>query len=387
MFPSLFNIILCTLLIANFFIQDFINQTIFTVIIITILVFNIISFIAAIVRKKLTNQKINILKEILKSLGANSDNLDLNKNLKLIVDEVGKIKQKIIATQNHNEYLNNYLNELALKFKNINIILSYLEDKNIINIKNLIDKTNENTIQDIYSLTKTTISYETNYDNFENINNARYENVKIAVLNDNELENYILELLLQQQGIKVDFFTKADDFSKYACVIADEKYDYHDKNTIVLSNSNNKANYIKRPIGKTRLKSLLAQYLKDFKSEYCSINNDKDMIIFLDNKTQNDYLLHIANKHANFNKVANSLSEFKTEILNHYKIIAIGYQALSYDYEAIVNSINTIKQDYPNTFVMLFLGNKHSKKSLDFADLIIKDASETQIAQAIKQCL
>ncbi|MBT0879456.1 hypothetical protein KJQ97_08470, partial [Campylobacter sp. 2018MI01] len=201
MFPSLFNILLCAILIASLFIENLLNQTIFTIILAIILIFNAVSFMAALIRKKSANQKINILKEILKSLGANSDNLDLNKNLRLIVDEVGKIKQKMMALQNHNEFLHKHLIDNAKQLKNINAVLSYTNDKNLNQIKELIEKHNEDNIQNIYSLTKTTITYETNYDNFDNELNPNFASAKIAILNNDLLENFLLETLLNQYGI------------------------------------------------------------------------------------------------------------------------------------------------------------------------------------------
>lgn len=387
MFPSLFNIFLCAILIASLFIENLLNQAIFTIILVIILIFNAVSFMAALIRKKSANQKINILKEILKSLGANSDNLDLNKNLRLIVDEVGKIKQKMNALQNHNEFLQKHLIDSAKKLKNISNTLSYANEKNINQIKELVEKHNEDSIQNIYSLTKTTISYETNYDNFDNELNPSFIGAKIAILNNDLLENFLLESLLKQYGISVDFYTKINDFSNYACIIVDENYDYKEKNTIILSENYSKDNYLKRPFSKIKLKNLLLLMLSEYKTQANMQDYQNDVLILLSSDIQSDYLYHIANKHAKLNKKVDSISSFKEELNNNYKIIAIGYEALLFDYESIISSINKVKSENPNTFIILFLGNKHAKKSLDFADLIIKDATETQIAEVIKRYL
>ncbi|MBT0884724.1 MULTISPECIES: hypothetical protein [unclassified Campylobacter] len=387
MFPSLFNILLCAILIASLFIENLLNQTIFTIILAIILIFNAVSFMAALIRKKSANQKINILKEILKSLGANSDNLDLNKNLRLIVDEVGKIKQKMMALQNHNEFLHKHLIDNAKQLKNINAVLSYTNDKNLNQIKELIEKHNEDNIQNIYSLTKTTITYETNYDNFDNELNPNFEGAKIAILNNDLLENFLLETLLNQYGISVDFYTKINDFSNYACVIADENFNYKEKNTIILSENCNKDSFLKRPFNKNKLKNILVTMLNDYKSDMNTTNYQNDVLILLSSDMQSDYLYHIANKHAKLNKKVDSISSFKDELKNNYKIIAIGYEAILFDYESLVSNINQVKSENPNTFIMLFLGNKHAKKNLDFADLIIKDATETQIAEVMKKYL
>lgn len=387
MFPSLFNILLCAILIASLFVENLLNQTIFTIILAVILIFNAVSFIAALIRKKSANQKINILKEILKSLGANSDNLDLNKNLRLIVDEVGKIKQKMMALQNHNEFLIKHLNSSAKELKNINNVLSYTNENNLNQIRELIEKHNDDSIQNIYSLTKTTISYETNYDNFENELNPSFSGVKIAILNNDLLENFLLKTILKQYEINVDFYNSISDFSSYPCVIVDEDYDYRTKNTIILSDNYNKDNYLKRPFSKIKLKNILITLLSDYKVESKTQEFKNDVLIFLSSDIQTDYLYHIANKHAKLNAKVDSISAFINELNNNYKIIAIGYEALLFDYENLVSQINKIKYENPKTFIILFLGNKHAKKNLDFADLIIKDATETQIAKALKDNL
>ncbi|MBT0881428.1 hypothetical protein, partial [Campylobacter sp. 2018MI27] len=116
-------------------------------------------------------------------------------------------------------------------------------------------------------------------------------------------------------------------------------------------------------------------------------NYQNDVLILLSSDMQSDYLYHIANKHAKLNKKVDSISSFKDELKNNYKIIAIGYEAILFDYESLVSNINQVKSENPNTFIMLFLGNKHAKKNLDFADLIIKDATETQIAEVMKKYL
>lgn len=385
MFPSLFNIILCGVLIAGLYVQNLLSDRVFTIVLIVILLFNSIGFFAAIIRKKATEQKIIILKEILKSFGVSSEKLTINDNLKLIVDEVSKVKQKMLALQNYNEYLQETLLSCAKDLKNINKILSHTNANNIDYVRGLIDKHNEECVQNIYSITKTTIHYETHYDNFDCDLNPSFKNAKVAILNDDDLENFLLETILKQYDINVSIFNKIDDFSSFACVIVDEKYDYQADNAIILSNIFSKQNYLKRPFDKIKLKNMLIQILNEYKVEVSLSSYANDVLVFLDTDVQSNYLFHIANKHAKLNKQVDSISAFKEELNKNYKIIAIGYHCILYDYETIKSKINTVKSQNPNTFVMLFLGENNTKKNIDFVDLTIKDATEAQISEVIKK--
>ncbi len=385
MFPSLFNIILCGILITGLYVENFLNQVAFLSILIAILLFNTISFFAALIRAKNTSKKLAILKEILKSLGANSNNLDLNNNLKLVVDEIGKVKQKMISSQTHSEYLQNCLIKVAKSFRNISKTLSFSNEKNLDNIRELIEKYNEENIKNIYSLTKVAIPYETHYDDFNGDLNPSFNGANVAILNDDCLENFLLETILKQYEINVKIFNNISDFSSFACVIADEKYDITTKNVIFLSDTYNKDGFLKRPFDKIRLKKALENILSEYKVDVSLKEYKNDVLVFLDNDIQSNYIFHIANAHAKLNKKVDSISAFKKELDENYKIIIIGYTAMLYDYETLKSKINSIKNTKPNTFVILFVGEKHVKTNTDFADLIIKDATQSQIIEVIKK--
>ncbi|WP_267523050.1 hypothetical protein [Campylobacter sp. MG1] len=384
MIPSFLSVLFCIALLVGIIFNLF-NNTIFIILLVFIFILNLLIFIAAVNRKRTTDKKIYILKEILKSIGITNSKNDLNEILKLVTDEIYKLKQKNNNSQNNNEFLHERLNEQARNLKNINQVLSYTNTENLDYTRELIEKYNDETIKNIYSLTKTTIQYETHYNNFINDLNFNFANVKVAVVNDNILENFLLENILKQYGMKVVFFSKISDFRDYACVVVDEKYDYNKENTIILSDNYNKSNIIRRPINKIKLKNILLEILKEHKIDMKENDLSNDMLIFLDSNVASEYLLNVAEKHAKLNKKVDSISSFKEELKNNYKIIAIGYNCISYDYETLKSNISHVKMKNPNTFIMLFLGNKHTNKNLDFVDLIVKDASETEIMEVIKK--
>lgn len=382
MIPSFLNVIFGIILLFGVVLNKFSSAVLLTIIVV-ILILNFLIFIAAFIRKNNNDKTQYFLKEILKNNDSGNIKEGVNENLKLIIDEMSKLKQKFMHSQNNNDFLQSCLNEQAKNLKNINQVLLYTTEENLDYTRELIQKHNDDMVKNIYSITKNTTQYETHYNDFNSDLNPSFEGVKIAVLNDDILENFILENVLRHYNVSVSFFNQVYDFSNYACVIADEKYDYNAKNVIILGDS--KSSHIKRPINKIKLKNILSDILKDYKVDVNFKNLYNDMLIFLDSNVASELLLHIAEKHTKSSKKVDSISSFKQELKNNYKMIAIGYNCMTYDYETLKSNISSIKSKNPDTFIMLFLGNKHTNKNLDFVDLIIKDASEAEIMEVIKK--
>lgn len=388
MIVSVLNIIFVICLSSFAYYMNYINtQNILVLIVLAIiLLINIFAFFAYFIKKRKANLENEVLCDLLKTLNINSIQATKIENYKTLIEEIQKIKQKNVSIHTHNQYLNNEFFKVILTLKNINKVLSFLNPSNTTEIASLIKQYNDSYIQTLAELCKYTHYYKTHYNDYTQDEGLQFENVKIAILNNDSLENFILSSYLNQYNIKSFICSSITDFSTYDCVIADESLLNNIKeNYIILGNKNND-NYLKRPFDRLMLKNLLDNILKHNTIKANKENIKNDVLIFLDNDIQSSHLLHIVKKSASICKKVNSISAFLEELKNDYKIIIIGYLSILYDFDNIKNILNNIKLKEANTFIVIFSPDS-IKRNVDFADLIIKDATQPQLIEVIKKHL
>ncbi|MBZ8000333.1 hypothetical protein AVCANL277_05605 [Campylobacter canadensis] len=385
---SVLNLIFIIFVSYFAYYMDYINTQNIPVLIVLalILLINIFAFFAYFIKKRKMNLENEVLYDLLKTLNINTIQPTKIENYKALIEEIQKIKQKNISTHTHNQYLNNEFFKVIFTLKNIDKVLSFLNPNNTTEIASLIKQYNSSYIQTLAELCKYTHYYKTHYNDYAQDEGLQFDNAKVAILNNDSLENFILSNYLNQYNIKSFICSNATDFSTYDCVIVDESMLTNAKeNYIILGNKNND-NYLKRPFDRLMLKNLLDNILKDKTIKANKENIKNDVLIFLDNDIQSSHLLHIVNKSASICAKVNSISAFLEEVKNNYKIIIVGYLSILYDFDNIKNVLNNIKLKEPNTFIIIFSPDS-IKRNVDFADLIIKDATQPQLIEVIKKHL
>ncbi|AJC86011.1 hypothetical protein [Campylobacter sp. RM16704] len=310
--------------------------------------------------------------------------LPINENLFFIYNFIiflilTTIAGYMIIKNNQNKAFVRYINNFCNLSSSCNLIelKQMLKNKIYTLEKSLKDQENKNFILEnhINYLLKS-LKYLKNEDNISFVKNLQtqyknllsledgnivFNNLNVAIINNNELENFLLQNILLEFNIHSEIFKNSQNISKeYSLIVSKEKIIKDNILCFVFT-------YIDA-------KSILL-FLQENFSHLCS-NKQKEynVLIFKSTIFENNLFLNIANQYFSHNDAVGYLYDFKKSLEKNYKLILLDYEVIKYDIQLISNILENYKIQNPHTNVLLF--SKERIKNCNFADKILNDISK-----------
>lgn len=335
----LIAIFILVLLYLNYHFLFFINTNLFylySVICISILIILLYYFL--IKRKILKNQNL-LIGQINNIFNFNNDfNLkNLKDNLANKHDEYKKLQDSLQMLTNKNNLLNSKYNQIIKAIK-------YLKKDNNINF--------------LHSLQNQMPKEEIN---------IIFNNAKIAILNDDKLENFLIQNILQEFNIQTKFFKTYENLDEnYMLILSKEFLKYENCVQIDFQNFD--------------IKNIINLAKEHFTYHY---KETKNVLIFKSNPFENSLFLNLANQHCLNNESVEYLSDFKEKLEEEFKVILLDFEVIKYDLLLIQNILNNYKNNHPKAYIIMFCKDKN--KEYKFVDCILQDINKNEWLAILKK--
>lgn len=356
---------------------------------IIIIIFCIIACVSFTRRQNIASKQEFTIKEILHSLGV--DKTDIN--LSDIRSKIDVLKQKNTKYKNDNSHLKSEIKSFSNNFKIIIKLFNYIKEQDD-ELSNELIQTLKNGINKDYENTKHILnevgSYKTNYDNVDE-KKVFYDGCVAAIVTKNPLQAFLLKLYLLEFGISSNIFNDNNIYHDcFNVIFIDEELATNDKPNMIFVGTNNRQNrfYINDILNKNEIKYALSKFLSN-KQIVKYVESAYNVLIFGKSDFKNRFMLGMSNTCSSGNNYVNSITDFKKELKNKYKIIIVDYEAIKYDYESIKSALIEIKSSYNYLKVILILGDNYENLDYrDFTDITLKeDISQSNFIKMIKDNL
>lgn len=193
----------------------------------------------------------------------------------------------------------------------------------------------------------------------------RYE-TKVALINNDDLENFLIQNILAYFGIQSIFFKELSfDRNDYHLIfVKDEIYqklDKKDEDFIVFGRDKN-LNYpcfLTMPLDKKMLELILKKRLEKLtpkKFEKGVLNN---VLLFKQNEFDANLFFSIIEKQCSQNTLVHSLSKLKECLSKEsYRLVLLDYEVIKFDLEQIKILLHIYKNHNPQSHIILFTKEK-----------------------------
>ncbi|TNB60563.1 hypothetical protein FDR72_05500 [Campylobacter helveticus] len=193
----------------------------------------------------------------------------------------------------------------------------------------------------------------------------RYE-AKVALINNDDLENFLIQNILAYFGIQSIFFKELSfDRNDYHLIfVKDEIYqklDKKDEDFIVFGRDKN-LNYpcfLTMPLDKKMLELILKKRLEKLtpkKFEKGVLNN---VLLFKQNEFDANLFFSIIEKQCSQNTLVHSLSKLKECLSKEsYRLVLLDYEVIKFDLEQIKILLHIYKNHNPQSHIILFTKEK-----------------------------
>ncbi|TXE86231.1 hypothetical protein FPD38_06140 [Campylobacter volucris] len=197
--------------------------------------------------------------------------------------------------------------------------------------------------------------------------NIIFNDAKIAILNDDKLENFLIQNILQEFNIQTKFFKPYENLDEnYTLILSKEflKYD----------------NYVQVDFQNFDVKNIINLAKEHFTYHY---KETKNVLIFKSNSFENSLFLNLANQYCLNNESVEYISDFKEKLDEEFKIILLDFEVIKYDLLLIQSMLNNYKKNYPNSCVIIFCKDKN--KEYKFVDYIVQDMNKNEWLAILKK--
>ncbi|WP_139453104.1 hypothetical protein [Campylobacter armoricus] len=290
-----------------------------------------------------------------------------NKQNKVILEEINNLCNFSSSCNlgDLKQMLKNKLNVLEISLKDKEKQNFILVNKINCILKSLKYLKNENNISFIQKL-------QTQYKDliFLKENNIAFNNLKIAIINNDELENFLLQNILLEFNIYSEIFNNIQDIPD-------------DFSLIISKNNIEKGNILCYTFTHIDIKALLSFLQENFSHLCITKERDFNVLIFKSSVFENDLFLNITNQYFSHNNAVQYLHDFKNSLEKNYKLILLDYEVIKYDIKLVKTILENYKIKNPHASILLF--SKDRVKGCEFADEILNDINKNEWILLLKK--
>ncbi|MCW1360769.1 hypothetical protein [Campylobacter sp. US33a] len=356
----------------------------------------LLTFGIFIFRNKEKKQNKNTLQKIFNILdlfSIHKEEQNLNQNLHKLEESCDILLKKHQKLLNEKQIYTLSLEEILYNLENLANAIYYIDHQHSQTLIDTIIKT----IKEQKEQIKFTLGKTSNYQKpLSSLDKLPYYNANAVIINDDELENFLLQNLLSQFGIKsMSFHNFTPEASTYHLTFIKDylyKKEYYELKNVILFGKDSREktnNYLSLPIHKENLKPILEQLLKD--GDFTPQVNEciSNVLIFKQNKFENELFFNIIDKCYAKNQVINSLSGLKHALeKTMFRLIMLDFEVIKYDLESVKFLLNHYKKQYPQAHTIIFIKHKDREllKDCDFiSEILDEDINKNDLISLLKK--
>ncbi|AXP08288.1 hypothetical protein N4T57_02890 [Campylobacter hepaticus] len=214
----------------------------------------------------------------------------------------------------------------------------------------------------------------------------------VAIVNDDELETFLLAHLLSYFGIESTSFKDLSfDLNDFHLVFIKDKilsentkknYDFivmgRDKNTYY-------EHFLTLPLKKKELEGILQNKLDKLCTLKFQTPYQNNVLLFKQNDFDTRLFFNIIEKQCDKNICINSFSQLKEELNQSYRLILLDYELIKLDLERMKNLLSLYKKEHPQSHIIFFA--KENVRDFDFVSEILSDVSKNELVALLKKYL
>lgn len=215
----------------------------------------------------------------------------------------------------------------------------------------------------------------------------------VAIVNDDELEAFLLANALSYFGIESVYFKdlsfNVNDF--HLVFIKDKILNENVKknyNFVIMSRCNNASyeDFLSLPFERKDLENILQNKLDktcilEFKTLY-----ENNVLLFKQKDFDTTLFFNIIQKQCDKNICINSFVQLKQELSKKaYRLILLDYDLVQLDYQRMKNFLHAYKKQYPQSHIVFFA--KEDVKDFDCASEVLSDVSKKDFVHLLKKYL